>query len=290
MKKSILSALIWTLSLLPFWAMYRISDFLFVLIYYCFGYRKRVVYRNLRNSFPEKTDQEIQVIAKKFYRYLPDIFVEVVKMRRISKKEAKQRLEILNAEEVTQHFENGRSVIIATAHYANWELGVHSLALMTEYPKLIVYKPLSDEVIDDIFNQIRTRFGTTMVPMKQILRHIVKLRHQLHISVFAGDQTPVYQDSDYYMTFLNQETLVYTGTERIAKMTNYPVVFCQIGRKDKRGYYYCKFTTLVEDPSQWAEHEITHIYNRFTEQIIREEPAYWLWSHNRWKRKRRTTT
>lgn len=288
MKKNILSALIWILSLLPFWAMYVISDFLFVLIYYCFGYRKKVVYRNLRNSFPEKTEPEIQDIAKKFYRYLPDIFVEVIKMRTISKKEALRRLEILNPEEVNQHFENSKSVIIVTAHYANWELGVHGVALMTEHPKLIVYKPLNDKVFDDIFNQIRTKFGTTMVPMKQILRHIVKLRHQLHISVFAADQTPVYQDSDYFMTFLNQEALVYTGVERIAKMTNYPVVYCHIGRKPKRGYYYSRFTTLVEDPSRCAEYEITQIHNKFTEQMIRDEPTYWLWSHNRWKRKRRT--
>ena len=289
MKKNILSALIWILSLLPFWAMYVISDFLFILIYYCFGYRKKIVYTNLRNSFPEKPEKEIKEIARKFYRYLPDIFVEVIKMRTVSKNEAMRRLELLNPEEVYQHFENGKSVIIATAHYANWELGVHGVALMTEHPKLVVYKPLNDKIFDDIFNQIRTRFGTTMVPMKQILRHIVKLRQQLHISVFAGDQTPVYQDTDYYMTFLNQDTLVYTGTERIAKMTGYPVVFCHIGRKKKRGYYFCNFTTLVENPSVCAEHEITQMHNKFTEQIIREEPAYWLWSHNRWKRKRRTT-
>jgi KDO2-lipid IV(A) lauroyltransferase len=160
---------------------------------------------------------------------------------------------------------------------------------MTDHPKLIIYKPLNNKDFDDIYNNIRTRFGATMVPMKQILRHIVKLKNQLHISMFVADQTPVYQESDYFMDFLNQEALVYTGTERIAKMTGNPVVFCHIGRKEKRGYYFCKFTTLVEDPSQCVTHEITHIHNRFTEQIIRNEPAYWLWSHNRWKRKRRVT-
>jgi KDO2-lipid IV(A) lauroyltransferase len=289
MKKSILSALIWTLSLLPFWALYRIADILFFLTYYCFGYRKKVVFKNLRNSFPEKDEEDIQKIAKKFYRYLPDIIVESIKMRTISRKQVIKRIELLNPEEVNRHFENGRSVIGVTAHYANWELGIHRLSLMTEHPKLIIYKPLNNKDFDDIYNNIRTRFGATMVPMKQILRHIVKLKNQLHISMFVADQTPVYQESDYFMDFLNQEALVYTGTERIAKMTGNPVVFCHIGRKEKRGYYFCKFTTLVEDPSQCVTHEITHIHNRFTEQIIRNEPAYWLWSHNRWKRKRRVT-
>ena len=126
-----------------------------------------------------------------------------------------------------------------------------------------------------------------MVPMKQILRHIVRLKDKPHISMFVADQTPLYQDSDYYMPFLNQEALVYTGTERIAKMTKNPVVYCHIGRKEKRGHYFCKFTTLVENPEEYAEHEITRIHNQFTEKMIRETPAYWLWTHNRWKRQRR---
>jgi len=287
MRKSILSALIWTLSLLPFWALYLISDLLFLILFYIIGYRKKIVYTNLKNSFPEKSDQERHQIAKKFYRYLPDIFVEAIKMRTISKKQVIKRIELLNEEEVNRHFEAGKSVIGVTAHYANWELGIHRLSLMTEYPKLIIYKPLNNKDFDDIYNQIRTRFGATMVPMKQILRHIVKLKNQLHISMFVADQTPLYQDSDYFMDFLNQEALVYTGTERIAKMTGNPVVFCHVGRKKKRGYYFCKFTTLAETPAMYAEHEIIELHNRFTEQIIREKPEYWLWSHNRWKRKRR---
>lgn len=287
MKKSILAALIWLVSLLPFWALYRIADLLFVFIYFVFGYRKAVVKENLRNSFPEKSTSEIESIARQFYRYLPDVIVEALKMRSISKEEVIKRIELVNPEEVERHFAQGKGVIGVTAHYANWELGIHRLSLMTENPKLIIYKPLNNTDFDDIHNQIRTRFGATMVPMKQILRHIIRLKNQPHISMFVADQTPLYQDSDYFMTFLNQDTLVYTGTERIAKMTGYPVVFCHIARKERRGYYSCTFHTLVEDPARYGEHEITQIHNRFTEDIIRREPAYWLWSHKRWKRKRR---
>lgn len=287
MKKNILSASIWIISLLPFRALYLISDLLFLIIYYVLGYRKEIVYTNLRKSFPEKKEKEIHLIARKFYRYLPDIVVEAIKMRTISKEQVIKRIELLNEEEVTRHFNAGKSVIGVTAHYANWELGIHRLSLMTPYPKLVIYKPLNNKNFDDIYNQIRTRFGATMVPMKQILRHIVKLKNQIHISMFVADQTPVYQDSDYFMDFLHQEALVYTGTERIANLTGNPIVFCQIGRKKKRGYYFCKFTTLVENPKMYAKYEITQLHNKFTEEIIREEPAFWLWSHNRWKRKKR---
>jgi len=288
MSKKILSTILLLLSKLPFWILYRISDVLFVLVYYIFGYRKKVVYKNLYNSFPEKSEKEIKKIAKDFYRYLPDIIVETIKMRSISQEEVLKRMTLINAEDnVYRHLNNGKSIIGVTAHYANWELGIHRLSLVTNDPILIIYKPLNNKDFDDIFNHIRSRFGANMVPMKQILRHIVKLKGQPHISIFVADQTPLYQDSDYFMPFLNQEALVYTGTERIAKMTGNPVVFCEIRRKTKRGYYECEFRTLIEDPSQYEQYEITQICNRYTEEVIKKDPQFWLWSHNRWKRKRR---
>ncbi|MGN5954366.1 lysophospholipid acyltransferase family protein [Sphingobacterium lactis] len=287
MKEKLVYGLIYILSLLPFWCLYLISDFLYFLIFKIFGYRKRVVNENLRNSFPEKSEDEIHAIAKKFYRYFPDLLVESIKMASISAKEVRERIELLNPEEVYRHIDAGKSVIGVTAHYCNWELAIHSLSLMMDTPELIIYKPLNNKVFNTVHNKIRTRFGATMVPMKQILRHIVKLKNHPHISMFVSDQTPTYQDSDYFMEFLNQDTLVFTGTERIARLTKNPVIYCEIRRKAKRGYYFCKFTTLVENPDAYPEHEITHIQNQFTEQIIRDEPAYWLWSHRRWKRKRR---
>lgn len=287
MKKRIISSLLFLLSKLPYWLLYHISDLMYILIYHIFGYRKKVAFKNLKNSFPEKSEEEIQEIAKRFYRYFPDLIVEVIKMFSISKTEVEKRIELINPEEIYRHFDQGKAVIGVTAHYGNWELGIHRLSLMTEQPRLVIYKPLNNKTFNQIYNDVRTRFGATMVPMKQILRHIVRLKNTPHISMFVADQTPLYQDSDYFMTFLNQETLVYTGTERIAKMTNNPVVFCHIGRKEKRGYYFCKFTTLVENPSEYGDHEITNIHNEFTEQIIRENPPYWLWSHNRWKRQRK---
>jgi len=252
-----------------------------------FGYRKKVVFDNLRNAFPEKSEEEVKDIAYKFYRYFPDLLVESVKMATIKPEEVIKRIELLNPEEVYQYTEQGKGVIGVTSHYGNWELSIHRLSLMMDVPELIVYKPLNNKVFNKIHNQIRSRFGAEMVPMKQILRHIIKLKNVPHISMFVADQTPTYQDSDYFMEFLNQDTLVYTGAERISRLTKFPVVFCEVRRKEKRGYYSCRFTTLVENPDEYPEHEITHIHNRFTEEIIRSEPAFWLWSHRRWKRKRR---
>ncbi|MCL7986799.1 lysophospholipid acyltransferase family protein [Sphingobacterium sp. lm-10] len=287
MKERILALVLYVISLLPFWILYRISDLLFVLIYYVFGYRKKVVLENLHNSFPEKSEAEIQKIARRFFRYLPDIIVETVKGKSISRKQVMKRVELLNPEVVYQYLEQGRGVMGVTAHYGNWELGIHRLAIMTELPRLVIYKPLSDKSFGNVLNAIRSRFGVSMVPMKQILRHLVNLKNQPQVSIFVADQTPGYQDSDYYTSFLGQDTLVFTGTERIAKSMDLPVVFFEIKKKARRGYYSCKFTTLVEHPRECADREIIHKHTAFTEQIIRNEPAYWLWSHRRWKRKKR---
>lgn len=287
MKQKLLSITLYIISLLPFWILYRFSDLAYLLLYYVIGYRKNVVYENLRNSFPEKSVSEIKSIAKKFYRYFPDILIEAIKMKSMSAAQVKKRIELIDEHEIYRHLEKNKGVIGVTAHYGNWELGIHRLSLMTDAPVLIIYKPLNNKVVNNVFNELRSRFGALMIPMKQILRHVIRLKGKPHISMFVADQTPMYQDSDYFLDFLNQDTLVYTGTERIARLTKDPIVYCHIGRKQKRGHYFCKFTTLVEDPDIYEEHEITKLHNKFTEDIIRETPEYWLWSHKRWKRKRR---
>ncbi len=283
-KSSVLSLLVYVISLLPFWVLYRFADVLFVVLYYVIGYRRAVVNDNLRNAFPEKTDQERREIARRFYQFLPDLIVEAIKMRTISADEIKKRVSVNNSEELERHLRAGKGVVGVSAHYANWELGIHLLNQMTDQPVLIIYKPLHNKAVDSVFNAIRSRFGAIMVPMKQTLRKIVAHRHTPHISMLLADQTPLHRDSDYFISFLNQETLVYTGAEKIAKMMDFPVVFCHMDRI-KRGYYRCTFTTLVENPAAIPGHGITDIHNKFTEDIIRRKPEWWLWSHRRWKRK-----
>lgn|SRR5690606_8745539 len=284
---SVLSVFIHLFSLLPFRVLYVLSDLGYMLLYHIIGYRKAVVFQNLRNAFPEKSEEERRAIARKFYRFLPDLLVEAVKMRSITASDVEKRMTLRQTEELYRHLRAGKGVIGVTAHYGNWELGIHRLSLMTEYPTLIIYKPLRNKAVDTVYNAIRSRFGAIMVPMKQTLRKIVAFRDRPHISMFVADQTPGRSNSHYFIDFLNQKTPVYTGVEKIAKATGFPVVFCHIDRV-KRGRYCCTFSTLVEDPSALPEHGITDIHNKFTEDIIRRKPELWLWSHRRWKRKATT--
>src|SRR5690606_116674 len=214
-KSSLLAFFIDLTARLPFWVLYRVSDVLFVLLYYVVRYRKAVVFENLRNAFPEKSERDRRAIARKFFRFFPDLIVEAIKMRRISAREVEKRIVIHGREELHRHFSSGRAIVGVTAHYANWELGIHRLSLLTENPVLIIYKPLKNKSFNQVYNAIRSRFGAIMVPMKQTLRQIASFREKPHISIFVADQTPRYRDSDYFIRFLNQETLVYTGAERI---------------------------------------------------------------------------
>lgn len=281
---SLTSILIFLISLLPFRVLYVISDFVYILLYRVIGYRVQVVRENLQNSFPEKSEVERRQIEKKFYRYLPDLMVEAVKMRSLSERELRKRFVVRNPELVQSFLRNNRSVVGITAHYANWELGIFGLNSVMVDPVLIIYKPLANPKFDSIFNAIRSRFGAIMVPMKQTLRHIVRYKDVPHMSIFVSDQTPTYEESDYFIQFLNQPTLVFTGASRIAQRLDAPVVYCHINRI-KRGYYENTFVVLTESPNDYTVHELTDLYNRFTEQIIKNKPELWLWSHRRWKRK-----
>jgi len=283
-KPTILSAIIYLLSLLPFWALYILSDILCFILYHIIKYRRKIVEENIANSFPNKSQKERKEIEREFYPFLGDLIVENIKMRTMSASQSKTRLKLLNPEVPLDYLANSQSIILVSSHYANWEWGIHSLSIMTDKPSLIIYKPLSDKTFGEIYNKMRSRFGATMVPMKQTLRKIIEYKDRVHTSVFLADQTPTWSETNYFIPFLNQETLVFKGIERIAVKTNYPVIYCHIDRV-KRGYYNARFTTLIEEPANYAKNEITKIHTQFLERIIQEKPELWLWSHKRWKHK-----
>ena len=283
------SFFLYLLSLLPFRLLYILSDILFLIIYYVIKYRRKVVQCNLKNAFPEKSIIERAIIEKKYFQYLSDMVVECIKMLSISKSTLKKRLRIKNIEEVTRHLNEGKSILMATGHYGNWEWGPLMMALAVPEQVIVIYKPLTNKNFELLINRMRSRFGTMMVSMKQTLRKIIEMKNTVTITVFANDQTPAKIDSHYVLKFLNQPTSVFPGIEKVAHMTNNPVLFCYIDRL-KRGYYEGTFKTIVEQPSLHKEEEITKLHTQELENIIIRKPELWLWSHRRWKYKQEDLT
>lgn len=275
---------LYLLSLLPLTMLYLLADFIFLILYHWIKYRRKVVMENLRNSFPEKTDMELHKIEKEFFSHFADIVVETIKMLSISADELVKRYRLTNTQVIKKYEDKQQSYLIAVGHYCNWEWNTVVISKMIKAKPLIIYKPLNNEVFNEVFKNAREKSGALMIRMKVALREIVRRRGELTATVFASDQTPAQGDAQDWVTFLNQPTAVFVGLEKIAQSTNYPVVFCDMQRV-KRGYYSCDFKLVSENPKETSELEITKKHVELLENRIKEEPAYWLWSHRRWKYK-----
>lgn len=279
-----LKIVIYMLSRLPFWALYLISDCIYFILYKLTGYRTKVIDENLKNAFPEKTDLERLTIRKEFVKYLSEIVVETIKLFTISEKEIKKRVVVYNVDYINSCFEKGKSVIGILGHYGNWELAGLRYSQLFSQKRIIVYKPLSNKFFDNLMLKMRSRFGASLIEMKQATRKLLELKNEITITVLAGDQSPAKSEIVYFAEFLNQQTPVFLGAEKLAKRTNSVVVFCDI-RRVRRGYYTCNFVPLLEEPKSAGNYEITETHIKYLENIIRQEPKYWLWSHRRWKYK-----
>ena len=274
------------LAFLPFRCLYVLSDLLFILTCYAIRYRRKVVFDNLRNSFPEKTERERQQIARRFYRYLCDLFFETVKLTNISKKKINRHICLGNLEIIDHLYRKGKQVFFVSGHYGNWEW-LATLEGATPYHHIPFYQPLDNKLFDKFYYNLRTKFGSEAIPAKNAIRAINKYHQEKRMNMyyFLTDQSPPRDAIHYWTTFLGQETPVFLGVEKLARRYNTAVVYCELLRV-KRGYYEGRLTLITENAAETAETEITEKHVQLLEQSIRRNPQYWLWSHRRWKHKR----
>jgi KDO2-lipid IV(A) lauroyltransferase len=286
-------AIVWLISWLPLSILYLLSDLIFILVFYVVRYRRKVVQTNLVNSFPDKSLKEINKIKRQFYLHFCDIFIETIKILHISEKELKKRMKFNNAEVVNQRLEKGENVILMFGHYCNWEYMLATRLYMPN-PNFVaagVYRKVNDRYIDAFYLKVRSRFNLICIEKNNVFREIIKYR-KLGTPLSMGlnsDQTPSLGNIHYWTNFLNQDTAVLMGAERIARQTGYVVYYVDI-RKVKRGCCEADLILLSDDVKNTPEFEVTEKYMRLMEQTILRNPAYWLWTHRRWKHKREDVT
>ncbi|MFC4759899.1 lysophospholipid acyltransferase family protein [Solitalea agri] len=293
MKSRILKRFVFTLALpviylfafLPFPVLYLLSNFLKVIVFDIIGYRKQVIFTNLRKSFPTKSEDEILLIAKQFYQNFCDLLVEAIKLSVISEKELVKRIKLIGYDKVEAFHQQGRSSIISVSHCGNWEYGPLIQGHVSSVPSMIVYKTIKNQPVDAFVKGIRSRFGSILVPKENTLRKIAELKGKPWLLVLAGDQKPGGKNSPFWTYFLNQETNVFLGVEKIAKSTNSVVFYCDI-RRLNRGYYEAEYSLLTDSPKEMEELAITKMHLNALEEAIKKNPSNWLWSHRRWKSKR----
>lgn len=251
-------------------------------------YRRKIVMRNLRESFPEKTEKELKKISREYYRFLGDYFVETVALASMSEEEMRRRLRFENVEAVDACLRSGRPVTLFLGHYCNWEW-CSSIPLHISAPcrPLQIYHPLSNKDADRAFLMLRDHFGTNSVPMADTLRAIVAARQEglPSITGYIADQAPLYDSTHLFLDFLNHDTPVLTGAEKISRRIGAAVFYCDM-RRESRGHYVCRYVEISPDASKEEMFTPTRRYWRLLEKSIRRQPAYWLWSHRRWKRTR----
>jgi KDO2-lipid IV(A) lauroyltransferase len=276
-------------ALLPLSLLYVLSDILYAGIYRVAGYRLKVSRRNMKASFPEKTEAERRQMERAFYRHFADYIVETIKLAHVSATEIRRRATMLNPGLIDQLIDEGHScILILMGHYGNWEwftAGNDFFASAKMYP---IYRPLSNKAFDRLFIHLRARFGAVGIRKRDTVRDLIRLKQEQTpaLAVFLADQTPSRGNLHYWTSFLGQESAILTGPERIARKLNLPLVYADM-RKLKRGYYSVEFKLLSARPQETPEFYLTEQYTRLMEQSILRNPACWLWTHKRWKYKQK---
>jgi KDO2-lipid IV(A) lauroyltransferase len=273
--------LFYFISLLPLKILYLLSDFVYFLIYYVVGYRKKVVYSNLKLAFPKKSDKERKKIAKRFYHNFSDSFIETIKLFSANEKFIRKRF-YGDFSVLDYLFEKGKRCQLHSSHNFNWEYANLGIPLNLKHQLLTVYMPIENKTFEKIFKKLRRKTGAILLPATNLRKAIIPYRNTVYALALVADQNPGVPDSAYWINFLNKPAPFVKGPESGARRGNIPVVFTYF-LKEKRGYYRIYNVLAEENPANTKPGELTLKYVRFLEEMIRKNPDVWLWSHRRWK-------
>lgn len=284
LQSILLYPLLYSISLLPFRLLFILSDFFYLVGFKLLGYRVKLVRANLKTAFPDKSEEDIEQIIRQFYRNFFDIILETIKILTISKSEMKRRMVKGDVSILEKFYKENRSIVLAFGHFGNWEMAAIAYQVEKFPHGKGVYKPVSNVFFNDLMIKIRTRFGGDVYSMDDTITKIREDMGQLSAIGLIADQNPSNHNA-YWYKLLGRETPVFTSVEMIAKRFNFPIVYYKIDRLG-RGMYQYNAELLCEDPSETTKLEITHQYIDRIERDIKEDPSNWLWTHNRWKRKK----
>jgi KDO2-lipid IV(A) lauroyltransferase len=273
--------LVYPLSRLPLWILYRLSDFLFLLFITIIPYRKKVVKRNIEQSFPDLSKKDQSILIRGFYRHFSDLLIESIKNLSISKKELQKRLQITNPEILESLQQKGKSILFVSGHFNNWEWFITGQTSIVPFQSFGIGMPLSNGFWDKKLTERRQRFGLTVVNA-QTYKSMFKLKHPISLLVLS-DQAPADARKSYWMDFLQQSTPILFGVEQMANEFDLSVVYFSMN-KIKRGHYSVEFKILTEEPKSLPYGVLTEKHVKLLEESITDQPCNWLWSHKRWKR------
>ncbi len=276
----IIYGLLYSISLLPFFVLYRISDVFSFLLYHVFGYRKAIVMHNLNIAFPEKSDSEKKAIAKQFYKNLVDTFVESIKMISMSLGAFDKRC-TMDCEAPNTLAAAGKNIQFLSGHQMNWEYANWVGARNMNIPWVGVYQPIANKIMHKIFYNMRVKSGSVLVSTKEFKNMRETIFKSQYSLVLAADQNPG-SFNGYWMYFFTRPVPFISGPDKGALKNNTAVIFVN-SVKTKRGYYHYETKVIAESTENYKPGELTIMYRDFLEEIVRQQPANYLWTHRRWR-------
>ena len=270
-------------SKLPLRILYWLSDFIFVILYFVVGYRKKVVFQNLKNSFPEKSDSELKIIRKKFYHNFCDYLVETLKSFTITSHELRVRVQYLNQDIFHEAKAENKNVILLAGHIFNWEWFNAFATVVPQEKSFPVYRKVQSSFWEQKVKEIRNRFGNHALEAKEVIRHIFKNANDGNsVYMFVADQTPHVSEVTYGLNFLHQKTPAFVGYDKLSTRMDLAFVYCEM-KKVKRGYYQINYYRIYPDGEKFEEYEVVKKFHKLLENTINKRPDNYLWSHRRWK-------
>ena len=263
--------------------LYLVSDFSYLIVGRLLKYRKALITKNLKNSFPKKSENEIKNIRRYFYKHFSDLIVESLKGFTISERGINKKIKLKNTELLNEMAQKKQNIILIGGHYNNWEMSAQKMPLECEHELFAIYKPLSNKFFDKKMKDSREKFGLRMIPMKETKNYFQTDNEKPRAIIFGSDQSPSNTKNAHWIKFLNQESAFLFGAEKYAKEFNWPVVFVSI-QKIKRGTYEVSFQLITDQPKKEAKGKIINDFANLLQADINQNPPYWLWTHNRWKK------
>ncbi len=270
------------LTRLPLPVLYAIGRAVRFIAFHIVRWRRSIAAANIAAAFPERSHAEHRAILSASYDNLCDVLAETVWAYGADASALCERVTIEGGELITGPIAEGRSLLLLTAHFCNWEWLLLAAGASLKVPIDAVYKPPRQRVFDEFLRDGRSRFGGNPVPYKGFVMEMIRRRAEARCYAMVADQTPIAQDDKYWTQFMGRDTAFYVGADTIARALKVPVLFVAMQRV-ARGRYRVSVTPLATPPHEPAGHAIVERYVRCMEAEIQKSPADWLWIHRKWK-------
>jgi KDO2-lipid IV(A) lauroyltransferase len=282
---ALVSPLIWVLSKFPLRVLYIISDGVYLLLYHVIGYRKEVVRFNLKTAFPEMDEATLKTTEKRFYHHFCDLFIEMIKTFSIDEKTLIKRYKFTNLDVLQSYVDKGQPIILTLGHYASYEW-IFTLHLFFKgYPGYAIYKKIKNPYFDKMIRDVRSKWHSILVPNKESrekIKEVLETQDGFVLFGFIMDQSPANPTNKHFAKFFGVETPFFTGVEQLAKQYDLPVLFLET-TKVKRGHYSSTFSVIADRPKEHSDFNITDVFAQKLAEQIAIDPAYYFWTHKRFK-------